>query len=91
MQMDNPSKRERRVSTPTAAWTKEAAAVGMAILALMLTPLLNGVYIFLFVSLAVVIYAFVFRSHLSALEVKVAAAAFAVAFVVAVMISMLFP
>ena len=63
--------------------TKESVATGIALLALMLTAMLDGVLILAFVAVAIVIYAALFWRQMSTRDLLVAGLAFLVAFVVA--------
>lgn len=63
--------------------TKEAVATGIALLALMLTAMLDGVLILAFVAVAIVIYGAIYWRQMSMRNLLLAGLAFLVAFIVA--------
>jgi hypothetical protein len=75
-----------RLFTPSAARTKESAATVIALLALMLTPLLDATLLFSLMTVAILVYIAVFRRLMSRGEVVLAVAAFIVAAVVALVL-----
>ena len=73
----------------TLSQTKEATATVLALLALMLTPLINGPILCALIAGAIVVYTLAFWRHLSVGELAAGGLAFAIALGVALVLSLI--